>query len=445
MIASSTDLVRAQHPNLSEVIFTDTIPNGSFEGDQYIPAPGPKPMPPPPWIWCNWGANSPDLQPGYWLVTVPPFDGYRYAGMISKFEDENRIYHENFAIPLRFDVNEDQFLMIHLANNLIQNNRDASEGGRLRLILREFEYCLHEEDPGSDTIWTSEVIQGETWQPQFINFSSPIEEGFLVFEAVPARNTNSAINFSNILIDGVSGPFSGKFAKPDLGADTTICAGDSVVKVLPGLNPRVSITWNDGDTLSNKTFKQAGIYSVTIQFKGFTYSDTIAINVRKPFELELEEDGFFCREAEFYLGPDHPAYEWEWSDGITGSPRRLTESGNYILRGTDGACRVIDSVSYAIRSCEIELSMPNVFTPNGDDIHDVFQPMVAENIFSYQLQILDRWGRVMANIGEISGSWDGTDMNGRPAPEGVYFYSVRYQGLVSEEVQAVRGAVTLMR
>ena len=69
----------------------------------------------------------------------------------------------------------------------------------------------------SDTIWNSGLIKGEAWQPQFINFTSPIEEGFLVFEHRPAVDSVNYINFSNLQIDGVSGPFQGYFSQPDIG------------------------------------------------------------------------------------------------------------------------------------------------------------------------------------------------------------------------------------
>lgn len=438
-------VVQAQYPDLSEVVYTNTIQNGSFEGEQYVPWPANKPSLPPPWIWCNDAGNSPDQQPGNWLVTAPPYVGKNYAGMISKFLSNGDIYHENFAAPLIFQEGREHFLTLHLANNLIQNNRDSSAGGRLQILLRKYRYCLDEVDPLKDTIWVSEVIKGEEWQTQIINFTPSVAEGFLVFEARPAVDSADYINLSNILIDGVSGPFPGKFEKPDLGRDQEFCIGDTVWLESEIQSPATTYIWQDGSRDSRLRVTESGRYIVTYIGGGARLSDTIDVTFIEPIQLSFPPDTLLCRENEFLLGPSRTDYEYLWSDGVTESPRLVNREGAYQLRASKGNCIVTDSALFYFRTCADQLEMPNVFTPNGDGIHDVFQPMSFENIFSYQLQVFDRWGRVIAKIGSTYGSWDGTNLNGRPAPEGVYFYVVRYQGLGNEEVKVVKGSVTLVR
>lgn len=445
IIVFSSGLVHAQFPDLGDVIFTNTIQNGSFEGDQYMPWPANTPSLPPPWIWCYDGGNTPDQQPGNWLVTAPPYVGENYAGMISKFLFNGDVSHENFAAPLTFQQGEDHFLTLHLANNLIQNNRDSSAGGRLQILLRQYRYCLEENDPLKDTIWVSEVIKGEEWQPQIIHFTPSIDKGFLVFEARPVIDSAAYTNLSNILIDGISGPFPGRFEKPDLGPDLQFCMGDTAWLESEVQSSAVTFIWQDGSREPRLRVTESGMYIVTFIGGGERLSDTINVTFVEPIQLRFPPDTLLCLENEFLLGPTRSDYEYYWSDGVTESPRVISREGAYHLRASKGKCIVSDSALFYFRTCADLLEMPNVFTPNGDGIHDVFQPMSFENIFSYQLQVFDRWGRVMANIGEISGSWDGTDMNGRPASEGVYFYSVQYQGLVSEEVKAVKGTVTLVR
>ena len=62
------------------------------------------------------------------------------------------------------------------------------------------------------------------------------------------------------------------------------------------------------------------------------------------------------------------------------------------------------------------VSIPNVFTPNGDGINDVF----LSNTPNVTIIILNRWGQQL-----YSGSdgWDGTS-NGKEMSAGTYFYII---------------------
>lgn len=73
---------------------------------------------------------------------------------------------------------------------------------------------------------------------------------------------------------------------------------------------------------------------------------------------------------------------------------------------------------------DINRLFPNVFTPNGDRINDHFKPSdISENecLDFLQYKIYNRWGELMFDTNESSGSWDG-NFNGSPVSEGVYYY-----------------------
>lgn len=78
----------------------------------------------------------------------------------------------------------------------------------------------------------------------------------------------------------------------------------------------------------------------------------------------------------------------------------------------------IDDVSLK----EIELNIPNVFSPNGDGVNDlVFQ---TDSFANLRVEILNRWGNLVFTAEEGNG-WEGTDMNGNPLNEGAYFYALK--------------------
>lgn len=65
-----------------------------------------------------------------------------------------------------------------------------------------------------------------------------------------------------------------------------------------------------------------------------------------------------------------------------------------------------------------EYLIPNVFTPNGDGINDVF--MEGDGMDEINLIIINRWGQ---KIYEGKGSWDGT-CNGEEMSAGTYYYMI---------------------
>lgn len=81
--------------------------------------------------------------------------------------------------------------------------------------------------------------------------------------------------------------------------------------------------------------------------------------------------------------------------------------------------------------------VPNVFTPNGDGLNDVFE-LPTFGIKGYNLTVLNRWGQILFE-GKENESW-----NGQNNPEGVYFVLIKYQTnegeLLSQQV-----TVTLLK
>jgi gliding motility-associated-like protein len=94
----------------------------------------------------------------------------------------------------------------------------------------------------------------------------------------------------------------------------------------------------------------------------------------------------------------------------------LTLGGGYFL---------IDDVSITLSpACA---SIPNVFTPNGDGINDLFFATV-QNCEDWQLYILNRWGTTLDVLDSNSSFWDGGNH-----PDGTYFYRLYGQECALEK------------
>jgi gliding motility-associated-like protein len=120
-----------------------------------------------------------------------------------------------------------------------------------------------------------------------------------------------------------------------------------------------------------------------------------------------------------------------------------TDSGFHpvqLIAISDKDCRDTSEGQVYIRT-NYRVYIPNVFSPNGDGLNDVFQPAMrgfAESDFV----IYNRWGERIYQSRDNIG-WDGT-YRGQPVPEGVYMYTLSVLNLFGEK-QFFNGTVVLMR
>jgi gliding motility-associated-like protein len=85
-----------------------------------------------------------------------------------------------------------------------------------------------------------------------------------------------------------------------------------------------------------------------------------------------------------------------------------------------------------ITAAPCELLIPNIFTPNGDGLNDVWEFQNVNNR-SLKVVIYNRWGAVIANW-KGNQPWDGENI-----PSGVYYY------IIETEEETYRGTVSLLR
>ena len=70
-----------------------------------------------------------------------------------------------------------------------------------------------------------------------------------------------------------------------------------------------------------------------------------------------------------------------------------------------------------------EYQLPNVFTPNGDNINDLFKSYNPGGVRKVDMKIFNRWGKMVFKTEDPNINWDGRDMDSkRFVSSGVYFY-----------------------
>ncbi|MGQ0827309.1 MAG: gliding motility-associated C-terminal domain-containing protein [Bacteroidota bacterium] len=91
-----------------------------------------------------------------------------------------------------------------------------------------------------------------------------------------------------------------------------------------------------------------------------------------------------------------------------------------------------------------ELEMPNVFSPNNDDLNDLFKPIQEKNIKKLNLKIFNRWGVKIFETESLNTLWDGRTMSAERAPDGVYYYIIEYEDICNIENNK-KGFIQLVR
>lgn len=96
---------------------------------------------------------------------------------------------------------------------------------------------------------------------------------------------------------------------------------------------------------------------------------------------------------------------------------------------------------------EMPFSLPNVLTPNNDNVNDVFKPLNASVLPSeIQFNVFNRWGNLVYTTSKTSIDWDGTNKSGKPLNDGIYYYETKLTYLFcgsEKNEQSLNGNVTI--
>ena len=142
------------------------------------------------------------------------------------------------------------------------------------------------------------------------------------------------------------------------------------------------------------------------------------------------------------------SYIWNFGNGNLSSvtnPTTIYNNGGtftVVLIATSGPCK---DTAYAIIVVEdsLMMSIPNVFTPNNDNVNDVFT-INSTGVKEISLSIFNRWGEKLYDFTGPKAGWDGIATNGGAAPDGTYFYFVKVVGFNKKMIEQ-HGSFTLFR
>ncbi len=127
------------------------------------------------------------------------------------------------------------------------------------------------------------------------------------------------------------------------------------------------------------------------------------------------------------------ATDWLWSFGGNNSSTdqnptyHYSEKGDYtvVLLVTDSfGCVDSTSILFTING-DMDIWIPNTFTPNGDGVNDVFKPSgTGYSTEGYKMAIYNRWGQQIFFSNRFDFGWNGRIKGEEPEVNAVYTYRI---------------------
>lgn len=151
--------------------------------------------------------------------------------------------------------------------------------------------------------------------------------------------------------------------------------------------------------------------------------------------IDLGKNDTLCSFSERILTPlaDTVGFDFSWQDGSSYSNLTISEFGTYWVSVDNGCTTDADTLSILHVPTD-ELFIPNVFTPNGDQINEFFT--IDDRLLGSTLSVFDRWGQRVYHSNDYQNTWDGGDVS-----SGVYYYSLNG----GECIDRKNGALTIIK
>lgn len=269
-----------------------------------------------------------------------------------------------------------------------------------------------------------------------------------------------------IYVDDVSLFDVGLYLPATCKNDTLICNGTSLA-IANNFKDSSIVAWSPTTALSCTNCVNpiaspttATLYYLNKSICGASSKDSILIQVHTPTTTaNAGNDKTICIGEYTQIGTTDSLaftnYLWQNSASLSctncampfANPNVTT---TYTVQRTECTNVTIDTVKIIIDDCDPTFVLPNVFTPNGDEINDTWGinfSTVNSHIKDFKMSIYDRWGLLVYSTNPEASTpkskWDGRTTAGIECNAGVYFYVITFSK--NDEEQKLTGHLSLFR
>lgn len=205
-----------------------------------------------------------------------------------------------------------------------------------------------------------------------------------------------------------------------------------------------------------------GCYSVTLStysqngcLNSATLTDMICLELSPIAAFALSDDVVIINSSVNLtnLSQNATFYQWDFGDNAGSSAQThpsyyYTDSGNYVIlleAFNDLGCSDTATMTITVED-DLLFYVPNSFTPDNNDVNDVFKPVFSKDVafHSFSFLIYNRWGEVIFESHDKNAGWDGS-FKGKPCQDGGYTWVVELTPLGKANSQQLNGHVILIR
>jgi gliding motility-associated-like protein len=232
------------------------------------------------------------------------------------------------------------------------------------------------------------------------------------------------------------------------GTGNQVCPGSNatIIATASGGTSPYTFAWSNGPTTATQTMvatqAATGIYTVTVtDANGCTQTATAAVGLLPTPTAAFTTDatngvvvltagaGTIC----FTDVSTGGVTTWSWDFNGQGASSVQSPCFNVTSANSGTFCTELivtdanqcyDTTMVCVEVGQSSYSIPNVFTPNGDGTNDQFI-ITNEGMTNLHCNIYDRWGMLIYEWDGTTGNWDGNTSNGKPAVDGVYYYTAQ--------------------
>lgn len=289
------------------------------------------------------------------------------------------------------------------------------------LLHSNFSSCGDHTGGGSMLLLNGSAVPGQNVWCQTIEIQPNTTYAFSAW-LMSASPTNPAV-----MIFSVNGTSLGG----NLNASPVTCDWDAFYAI-----------WNSGSATSadicivNQNITESGndFALDDIAFSPLcSYTDSIAVTVLPMApEVVVQGGGLICPGVTAELSAELVPGNWPlddllytWNNGVSAPMTSIDAPGIYEVSVTGRCVNTQDTVLVGEDQCRTILTMPNVFTPNGDGYNDTYGPVVDGDPQGFEMEIRNRWGQIVYRSTQVQARWSGR-AGGEVVPDGTYYWIVKY-------------------
>jgi gliding motility-associated-like protein len=230
------------------------------------------------------------------------------------------------------------------------------------------------------------------------------------------------------------------------------CTGTATATPSGGSSP-YTYSWTGGQTTQTATGLCAGTYTVTVtDANGSTQTATVTVfsPPGPTVEVSASVNNIIPGGTTQLYASGGLTYQWLPTTGLscTDCPNPVAspkETTSYCVWVTDSInCKDSACITINVDICDDEIFIPNVFSPNEDNINDMACVIINPScVNELTFAIYNRWGVKVFETNDVTSCWDGK-YKGKLLNSAVFFYYLQAKLIDGTQVTK-SGNISLMR